>query len=562
MDRKNNIIIQYFLLISLVIIGMFPSILLAFIGEDSAVGTYVKKGVYILISFAMVSLPLTFIKPKYFSYFIFAIFPFIIFESNHILLLKTPSSEEAILSVFLTNFNEAKELILSNPISLIFSLLTFCYLIFIVLVIRKDFFITKTQKKIIFTGFIFLFLSLTIRNVNLARNFKNTTSEIIDNVQYSFRVQFSKNFPSGIFMKIGNVYEGLKAKNGYLKNINEFKFYSEKKDSLNQKEVYVLVIGETARKHNFGINGYSKDTSPNLDSITNLISYQDVYSNANLTSLSIPFMLSRATPKNADLKLQEPPILNAFKESGFKTYWISNQQIGTGSIFGLYAQLADKYVNVSKSIDASGFDENVLPVFDEILNDTSQKKFIIIHTIGSHYRYNYRYPDAFEKFKPTLRKGLSIENFSNFNNKEEIVNSYNNSIFYTDFILSEIIKNLNETETSSFMYYISDHGENLFDTAEKKLLHAYETPTKYELEIPLFIWYSNTYKQNYPNIIDNLLKNNTKKIMSSDTFHTILNMANIGLPDFNYTKSFASKRFDTLQKRTVYTVNKSIINID
>ena len=520
MVRKNNIIIQYFLLISLVIIGMFPSILLAFIGEDSAVGTYVKKGVYILISFAMVSLPLTFIKPKYFSYFIFAIFPFIIFESNHILLLKTPSSEEAILSVFLTNFNEAKELILSNPISLIFSLLTFCYLIFIVLVIRKDFFITKTQKKIIFTGFIFLFLSLTIRNVNLARNFKNTTSEIIDNVQYSFRVQFSKNFPSGIFMKIGNVYEGLKAKNGYLKNINEFKFYSEKKDQLNQKEVYVLVIGETARKHNFGIYGYTKDTSPNLDSITNLISYQDVYSNANLTSLSIPFMLSRATPKNADLKLQEPPILNAFKESGFKTYWISNQQIGTGSIFGLYAQLADKYVNVSKSIDASGFDENVLPVFDEILNDTSQKKFIIIHTIGSHYRYNYRYPDAFEKFKPTLRKGLSIENFSNFNNKEEIVNSYNNSIFYTDFILSEIIKNLNETAASSFMYYISDHGENLFDTAEKKLLHAYETPTKYELEIPLFIWYSNTYKQNYPNIIDNLLKNNTKKIMSSTRIAT------------------------------------------
>ena len=68
--------------------------------------------------------------------------------------------------------------------------------------------------------------------------------------------------------------------------------------------------------------------------------------------------------------------------------------------------MADKYVNVSKSIDASGFDENVLPVFDEILNDTSQKKFIIIHTIGSHYRYNYRYPDAFEKFKPNLRKGM------------------------------------------------------------------------------------------------------------------------------------------------------------
>ena len=217
MVRKNNIIIQYFLLISLVIIGMFPSILLAFIGEDSAVGTYVKKGVYILISFAMVSLPLTFLKPKYFSYFIFAIFPFIIFESNHILLLKTPSSEEAILSVFLTNFNEAIELTTSNPISLIFSLLTFCYLIFIVLGIKKDFFITKTQKKIIFTGFIFIFLSLTIRNVNLPKSFKNTTSQIIGYVEYSFRVQFSKNFPSGVFMKISNVYKGLKEKKDYLK---------------------------------------------------------------------------------------------------------------------------------------------------------------------------------------------------------------------------------------------------------------------------------------------------------------------------------------------------------
>ena len=562
MGKKKNNKIQYIFIISLLLIGMCPSLLLAIIGEDSAVGTTVKKLVFVLISFAMVSLPLTFLKPKYFGYLIIVIFPLIVIESNHIILLKTPSSEEAIASLFLSNFNEATEFILANQLGLFFSMLILSYLLIIVFNIKKDLFIPKMYKKFIFSVFIFTFLSLGIRNIKLATNASKITSEIINSFQYSFTVQFSKNFPSGIFIKINSVFEGLKAKSTYLKNINEFKFNAKKKDSLNQNEVYVLVIGETARKHNFGIYGYAKNTSPNLDTISNLISYNNVLSNANVTSLSIPFILSRAKPSKANLKLEEPPILEAFKESNFKTYWVSNQQIGTGSIFGLYAQLADKYVNVSKSLDAAGFDENVLPVLDEVLNDDYKKKFIIIHLVGSHYRYNYRYPEAFESFKPTLEKGISIENFSNYKNKKEIINSYDNSIVYTDFILSEIIQKLNKIDASSFMYFLSDHGENLFDTKDRKFLHGYETPTKYELEIPLFTWYSDNYKNNYPAIVNHLIQNSDKKIMGTNTFHTILDMANISLPDFKYNESFANKKFDTLQERNVYTVNRAIIHID
>ena len=553
---------QYLFVISLLLIGMFPSILLVIIGEDSAVGTYLKKGVYLLISFVMVSIPLTFLKPKYFSYLILAIFPLIVIESNHILLLKTPSSEEAIASLFLSNFNEATEFILANQLGFFLSLVVLSFLLMIVFKIKKGFLIPKLYKRLIFSIFIFIFLALTIRNINLAVTTREVTSEIIGSFKYSYQVQFSKNFPSGIFIKINSVSEGLKAKSTYLKNINEFKFNAKKKDSLNQNEVYVLVIGETARKHNFGIYGYAKNTSPNLDTISNLISYNNVLSNANVTSLSIPFILSRAKPNSANIKLEEPPILSAFKESNFKTYWVSNQQIGAGSIFSLYAQLADKYVNVSKSLDAAGFDENVLPVLDEVLNDDYKKKFIIIHLVGSHYRYNYRYPEAFESFKPTLEKGLSIENFSNYKNKQEIINSYDNSIVYTDFILSEIIQKLNKTDASSFMYFLSDHGENLFDTKDRKFLHGYENPTKYELEIPLFTWYSDNYKNNYPAIVNHLIQNSDKKIMGTNTFHTILDMANISLPDFKYNESFANRKFDTLQERNVYTVNRAIIHID
>ena len=553
---------QYFLLLLLVIVMLIPSTLLVFIGEDSAVGTILKKGVYILISFALIALPLFFLKPKYFGYLVLLLFPFIVFESNHILLLKSPSSEEAIAAIILTNLNEISELIVGNIWGLVIVIALFTAIIMAVFNINKSFVLPRKLKTIIFSTFILTFIALAVRNLKLATKSSTKTSEIISSFQYSFQVQLSKNFPSGIFIKMKHVYEGLEVKSAYLKNTNKFKFYSEKKDSLQQKEIYVLVLGETARKHNFGIYGYSKNTSPNLDSISNLISYNDVRSNSNVTSLSIPFILSRADPNNTALKMKEPPILNAFKESGFKTYWISNQQIGTGSIFGLYAQLADSYINVSKSLDAAGFDENILPDFDRILKDDAQKKFIILHTVGSHYRYNYRYPEAFEKFKPNLKKGLSIESFSSYNNKEEIINSYDNSILYTDFILAKIIAALKRSKSSSFMYYISDHGENLFDTTERKFLHGYEKPTKYELEIPLFIWHSNNYKENYPNVINNLVKNNDKKIMATNTFHTLLDMANIRLPNFNYKKSFANKKFDTLQKRTIYTVNKTIINID
>ena len=273
-------------------------------------------------------------------------------------------------------------------------------------------------------------------------------------------------------------------------------------------------------------------------------------------------MLTRATPENPEIKFNEPNIIKAYKEAGFSTYWISNQQIGTGSIFGLYSKISDTYINTSKPLDAAGFDENILPVLDEVLNDDNKKKFIIIHTVGSHFRYNYRYPKKYTTFSPTLEKGLSIESTSDYENRIKTINSYNNSIVYTDFILSEIIQKIKSKKANSFMYYISDHGENLFDTEDKKLLHGFENPSKYETEIPLLIWTSKKYNNNFIDKYDNLKKNTDRKIATTNTFFTLLNMSNITYSNFEQQKSFANKEFDSLQKRTFYSVNKSIIKID
>mgnify|MGYP000058899687 CR=1 FL=1 len=562
MGKNNNSKYQYFYSTLFAIFLILPNLLLIFIGEDSAVGSLIKKIAFLLISLSIVLIPLVFIKPKYYGFFVIIFFPIIIFETYHVIHFKAPSSEEIINSVFQTNYNEAKEILQSNIIFVLFSLITFILFFWILNKIDKSFIVNRKIKKLILIFFACTFIGLGTRNLRLALKKSAKRSEIIQSFNYSFKVQMQKNFPIGFFIKSLEIFEGIKKRRTYLSTIKNFSFNAIKKDTLSEKEIYILVIGETARKHNFSIYNYNRKTSPNLDTIKNLMVFNNVKSNSNVTSLSIPFMLTRATPKKSKIKFTEPTLINVFKETGFHTYWVSNQQIATGSVFGLYSQTSDSYFNVSKSLDSAGFDENVLPVFDEILRDSFKKKFIIIHTIGSHFRYNYRYPNNFKNFLPTLEKGLSIESTTNYNKKEEIINSYDNSLLYTDFILSELIKKTKKENVNSFLFYISDHGENLFDTEKNKLLHGYEIPTKFETEIPLLIWTSNKYNLNHPKIIESLHKNTNNKIATTNTFYTLSDMSNITYPNFEKQHSFANKKFDTLQERFFYSVNKSVLKLD
>ena len=173
---------------------------------------------YILISFALIGLPLSFLKPKHFGYLVLLLFPFIVFESNHILLLKSPSSEEAIAAIILTNLNEISELIVGNIWGLVIVIALFTAIIMAVFNINKSFVLPRKLKTIIFSTFILTFLALAVRNLKLATKSSTKPSEIISSFQYSFQVQLSKNFPSGIFIKMKHVYEGLEVKSAYLKN--------------------------------------------------------------------------------------------------------------------------------------------------------------------------------------------------------------------------------------------------------------------------------------------------------------------------------------------------------
>jgi len=555
---------QYIYLALTILVISLPNITLFLIGQDSIVASNLKKIVFLIFSIAIIIIPLLFIKPKYYAFLSLLLSPLLLFEFYNIYTFKSSSSKEAVASLFLTNSYESSELIKSNLQYLFIFLLVVSILVLCMFKLKKTFVLKVKQKIVISIIIISIFSVLYVRDwyiVNTLEPNLTFKKKSLRAKDYFF-IKVLKTFPYGDFNKIINVRKGIKKINNYKKTIQNFRYGAKKKDSVLTNETYILVIGETARSMSFSLNGYSRNTNPILSKTANIISYKDVKSAANLTANSLPFILTRATPKNIKPKYNEPAVLNAFKESGFKTYWITNQDTGLNSVFAFYSRIADYYKNIALSIDIANYDGELLPELDKILNDkTVKKKFIVIHTIGSHFRYNYRYPDNFEVFKPTLDKKLSITG-NNIKLKNKIVNSYDNSITYTDYFLSEIIERLKNGNSISYMYYVSDHGENLYDDKNELLMHGYMKPTKYVVDVPLIVWYSNSYFKEYPLKVRNLKTNENARISSNYTFQTLLDMANITYKNEDLTRSFSNEKFDKKRIRQLLTPKENVIDLD
>ena len=205
-------------------------------------------------------------------------------------------------------------------------------------------------------------------------------------------------------------------------------------DSSDDDVVGVLVIGEAARYANFGINGYERETTPNLSLVENLVSYK-ARSCASTTYLSVPCMLSRFGEKDISMLESESSVLSILTKLGFETTWF-----GTQSITQYYRNKpgGSFYDEVNFHIIPGGsllmapnsHDGKLLPHLEQNII-SGMKKFLVLHTTGSHWNYGARYPEEFAKFKPTIADTIKRDAASC--DEHERLNSYDNSILYTDF---------------------------------------------------------------------------------------------------------------------------------
>lgn len=534
-----------------------PNIFFLFVSDF-----HVSKKIFLLIlPIPILTLIFSILGTKLFTYFNLLLTPLLFIELFSLFNYHSFASFEFINSFFLTNKEEAFEIFYTYSIYIILLLILISFNLFLCFKAR----IYKTKKM----NFNLFFISIALVVLSYLFTFINTKStenkikygvktSLITQTNEIFLSRLNNTSPFSFLYNTSNILKEKRNFRNYFNIIKDFKFNAHKEKSINQ-ETYVLVIGESSRKHNFSAYGYQKKTTPNLDTISNILLFKNTISTSNNTAIAIPHILTRATPNQNQIKLEEPTLIQAFKEAGFKTYWLSNQYTNNETIYKLYSNQADVIYNREDlTADKTYFDGNIAPVFNKIIKEknAAAKKLIIIHLSGSHFNYKNKYPKEFNHFKPTLTDNASI----NLSVKEELINTYDNSIRYTDFVLSKLIFSLKEQKNvSSFLYYISDHGENLFDDSNNYIFHSYPIPKKHELEVPFFIWTSKKYVENYPQKNKTLQLNINKKISSTISFHSIIDMAGIRYENQELSKSISSNIFNSNQDRHIYTTEGKII---
>lgn len=291
-------------------------------------------------------------------------------------------------------------------------------------------------------------------------------------------------------------------------------------DHSDKDVVGILVLGESARYSNFGINGYQRDTTPHLQQIENLVSYQAM-SCANSTFLSIPCMLSRFGEKDLTKVDTESSLLSILTKLGFNTVWMGTQSITKyyrNKVNGSFYDEVNFHMIPGGSLIflPNDLDGKMLPYLQQNLKNNDGKQFIIMHSTGSHWNYAARYPDEFKKYTPAIDKNAKID--PSGCSKEQLINTYDNSILYTDYFLSSVIKLLENK--NAFLIYASDHGESLGEGG--RLTHGMDGYFYEQRAVPMIIWFSKKYKQNHPNKWISLKSFENKVISHDYIFHSIL----------------------------------------
>ena len=279
------------------------------------------------------------------------------------------------------------------------------------------------------------------------------------------------------------------------------KHYQNKNTNLIYDKI-VVIMGESVNKHYLGVYGYKYNTTPFLKSLNPYVF--DVIAPTNQTRYSIPIDFSQARVEDFGLYKKSISIVTLFKEYGYKTYWLSNQfKVGEfDSYITSMAKEADysKIENLQFAINHSEVkpDEILLKELNKVYNPKI-KQFFVFHLMGSHTSYNKRYD----------------KNHILFKNPKNLVEEYDNSIFYTDYVLYKILDKFKNQKV--LFIYLSDHSEvvNL-----KKHGHGFLPPFKDEYEVPLII-YSSIKNDN----LMNLKKQNNKKINLENFYYIIQNLA-------------------------------------
>ena len=357
-------------------------------------------------------------------------------------------------------------------------------------------------------------------------------------------------FPLNAFYNLGLSGSEFRKVHYFEKTSEGFSFEPVRTAEAPGREVYIYIIGEAARAMNWQLYGYDRETNPELARIDDLVVFRDMLTQSNTTHKSVPLILSSVRTDEHEELFRRKGLPALFNEAGFDTWFISNQS-PQGAMIDNLAHDARHLIYIR----SPRYDMQLLEEVRKVLEASdSQKLLIILHCYGSHFSYHQRYPREFAHFKPDADVAISRQN------REMLVNAYDNSIRYTDHFLAETIAYLRSLkDTSSALLYCADHGEDLIDDERDRFLHASPTTTAYQLYVASLAWFSDAYRRNFPEKVAAAMANETAPATTHALFHTMADMASIQGRFISHEASLVSPEYDrTAPRRYLNDHNEAV----
>lgn len=313
------------------------------------------------------------------------------------------------------------------------------------------------------------------------------------------------------------------------------------------KEVHILIIGESADRDHMSIYDYGRETTPSLEGIgEQLYAFRDVISPSEITIPSMKALLTLDNYESRDDSVNNGFLIQYLRKAGYKTYWISNQNpIGIhDTLTTIMAKSCDQtdFFNISKNFGNTSYDQILLAPLKKVLSEDVERQYIFIHLMGQHFPYQHRYPQEYDVFRDDIPGKTTRQ--------AKFINSYDNAIIYNDYIVSEIIKMVRDKEIYASVLFLSDHGQEVYDRSD---FHGHSFLGG--LEVPFILWLSEEYKSHQPQKTKQLAKYLDRKYMMDDTIYSIFDLLSITFASFEPERSIFSPDFQP-RKRIITTPDR------
>jgi lipid A ethanolaminephosphotransferase len=287
----------------------------------------------------------------------------------------------------------------------------------------------------------------------------------------------------------------------------------------------IIVVGETVRAQNWGLNGYRRDTTPQLRAL-NVVNFSDVQACGSATEVSLPCMFSAVGRRDYDEPtiLSHESLLHVLNHAGVRSLWRDNQTGCKGVCAGLPFQQWNDAEVAGLCRNGLCFDDILLHDLQKDIDAESGDLVVVLHPLGNHGpNYYLRYPQEFRRYTPTC-DSAELGDCSS----EQIVNSYDNAVLYADHFVSETIRLLErQTARDSALIYVSDHGESLGE--QGIFLHGipYAIAPDVQTAVPMITWLSPGLVDSADVDVECLRRESAMPLSHDNLFHSTLGLLDV-----------------------------------